>query len=63
MTGSILFLASFQTIVKSKYLIIALIVSSARVHRKSHFYFQNIDMGTSVIVERAFKSLSLLRFK
>ena len=29
LTGSILFLASFQTIVKSKYLIIALIASSA----------------------------------
>jgi hypothetical protein len=29
MPGSILFLASFQTIVKSKYLIIALIASSA----------------------------------
>jgi hypothetical protein len=42
MPGSILFLASFQTIVKSKY--------SARVFK----FFKNIDMGTSVIVERAF---------
>jgi hypothetical protein len=32
-------LASFLTIVKSKYLIIALIVSSAWVCEKSHFYF------------------------
>jgi hypothetical protein len=56
-------LASFQIIVKSKYFIIALIVSSAWFHGKSHFYFSCLSSLSVVFLFRLFPGIALATYR